>query len=57
VARPLVHEAMARAGGEARARMLTRTQRSESARTAALARWRQHRAKARATAEAAGCSV
>jgi hypothetical protein len=52
VARPLVHEAMARAGGEARARMLTSTQRSESARTAALARWRLHRAAAKARAAA-----
>jgi hypothetical protein len=55
VARPLVLEAMARAGGEARARKLTGTQRSEAARTAALARWRLHRAvvKARAAARSA----
>jgi hypothetical protein len=52
-AKPLLFAALGKAGGINRARSLTAKQRREIARTAALSRWRLHRAavKARAVAE------
>jgi hypothetical protein len=52
VARPLVISAMAKAGNEAKMRMLRPEHRTEIARKAANARWRLHRAAAKARAAA-----
>jgi hypothetical protein len=53
-AAPLLFAALGRAGGAKRARSLTAKQRKEIARTAALSRWRIHRAAVRARAVAEG---
>jgi hypothetical protein len=54
IARPLVLEAMSKAANEARTRMLPGKQRAAIARKAARAKWRIHRAAARARAIAEG---
>jgi hypothetical protein len=57
-AAPLLFAALGKAGGAARAARLSAKQRKKIARTAALSRWRLHRAaaKVRAIAEASACS-
>jgi hypothetical protein len=52
-AAPLLFAALGKAGGTKRAKSLTAKQRKEIARTAALSRWRIHRAAVRARAVAA----
>jgi hypothetical protein len=49
-AKPLLFAALGKAGGINRAKCLTAKQRREIARTAALSRWRLHRAAAKASA-------